>query len=92
MREHLKLTQVSQWQQQALIHVCMLKPTADQENLLVDIHVHIALHRADVGLFPHKHQIIINSFEAVDHVSIKRFSAVKKMSTKMLHSHSACIS
>ena len=64
---------------------------ANQEHLLVDIHIHTALHRADIVLFPHKHQII-NCVAAVDHVSIKRLSAIKKMSTKMLHSHSACIS
>jgi len=91
VHERLKPEHVSQWRQQALVLVCMLKANVDQENLLVDIHIQTALYGADVVLFPHKHQII-NSFEAVDHVSIKCFSAVKKMSTKMLRSHSACIS
>jgi len=47
----------------------------------VDIHLHTALHRAEVVLFPHEYQITDNS-EAVDHLSIMRYRVVMKMSTK----------
>lgn len=59
----------------------MLTPNASQKNFLVDIHIDNALRRAEVILFPHIYQII-DSSEAVDHVSITCFSVVMKMMTK----------
>ena len=67
--------------QQALVYVCMLTPSASQKHLPFNKHIYFGLHWAKMALLPHKYHIM-NSVEAVDHVSMKLFSVVMKMIIK----------